>query len=258
MAARNQRDTTPDAFVVVVNDQDQRALWRAGLDVPSGWRRASAVMARGECLTAIDRGWPDIAPASVRARAAREPREGGGGGGATGDRLVHEVVAEQAVRRPDAVAVIAGRTQVSYRELDSSANRLARYLGEIGAGPEAVIGVYLERGVDVIRAILAILKAGAGYLPLDPSLPPERLNAICSQVRPTAVIAAGADTFPGAGTRLLPLGELAAELASGRRRRRWPACIPTTSATPSTPRDRPGIPSRSPSATGAWPASSPS
>ena len=64
--------------------------------------------------------------------------------------------------------MIAGRTQVSYRELDSSANRLAHYLGEIGAGPEAVIGVHLERGVDVIRAILAIMKAGAGYLPLDP------------------------------------------------------------------------------------------
>src|SRR3984957_19376570 len=158
------RETMPDAFVVVVNDQDQRALWRAGLALPSGWRRASAVMARGDCLAAIDRGWADIAPA--RRRVA------GVVGVANGDRLVHELVAEQAVRRPDAVAVIAGRTQVSYRELDSSANRLARYLGEIGAGPEAVIGVYLERGVDVIRAILAIMKAGAAYLPLDPSLPP--------------------------------------------------------------------------------------
>jgi amino acid adenylation domain-containing protein/thioester reductase-like protein len=220
VAATSRRETTPDAFVVVVNDQDQRALWRAGLDVPSGWRRASAVMARGECLAVIDRAWPDIAPASVRAdaRGGDAGVAGGGasptgGGGANGDRLVHEVVAEQAVRRPDAVAVIAGRTQVSYRELDSSANRLARYLGEFGAGPEAVIGVYLERGVDVIRAILAIMKVGAGYLPLDPSLPPERLNTICSQMRPAAVIAARADAFPGAGTRLLPLGELADELA---------------------------------------------
>ena len=111
------------------------------------------------------------------------------------------------------MAVIAGRTQVSYRELDASANRLARYLNEIGVGPEEVIGVYLERGVDMIRAILAILKAGAGYLPLDPSLPPERLNAICSQVRPAAVIAARAGTFPGTVTRLLPLDELAVAVA---------------------------------------------
>jgi amino acid adenylation domain-containing protein/thioester reductase-like protein len=196
----------PDAFVVVVNDQDQRALWRAGLALPSGWRRASAVMARGDCLAAIDRGWPDIAPASVRVAGVV--------GVANGDRLVHELVAEQAVRRPDAVAVIAGRTQVSYRELDSSANRLARYLGEVGAGPEAVIGVYLDRGVDVIRSILAIMKAGAGYLPLDPSLPPDRLSTICSHVRPTAVIAARPDAFPGTGARLLPLDDLAVELAA--------------------------------------------
>ena len=217
MVAKSQRDATPDAFVVVVNDQDQRALWRAGLAVPSGWRRVSAAMARDECLAAIDRGWPDIAPAGVRAGVAEAVVGAGsnraGGDGANGDRFVHEAVAEQAIRRPDAIAVIAGRTQVSYRELDSSADRLARYLGEAGAGPEAVIGVYLERGVDVIRAILAILKAGAGYLPLDPSLPPERLNAICSQARPAAVIAARAGTFPGTGTRLLALDELAAAVA---------------------------------------------
>jgi len=56
--------TAPDAFVVVVNDQDQHALWRAGLNVPSGWRRASAAMPRNECLAAIEGAWPDITPAS--------------------------------------------------------------------------------------------------------------------------------------------------------------------------------------------------
>jgi amino acid adenylation domain-containing protein/thioester reductase-like protein len=208
--ASQPEEAATDAFVVVVNDQDQHALWRAGLAVPSGWRRASAAMARSECLAAIERAWPDIAPASVRAGAVGDDRAGGG---ADGDLLVHEALAAQAVRRPDAPAVIAGRTQVSYRELDSSANRLARHLGQVGVGPEAVIGVYLERSVDLIRSIVAIMKAGAGYLPLDPSLPPDRLSAICSQVRPAAVIAARSDTFPGTGTRLLPLGELAAELA---------------------------------------------
>jgi len=206
VTASQPEETVTDAFVVAVNDQDQHALWPAGLDVPSGWRRSSDAMARSECLAAIARAWPDIAPAGLRVGPA-----GGGGGG---DRLVHEAVAEQAVRRPDARAVIAGRTQVSYRELDSSANRLAHYLGQVGVGPEDVIGVYLERSVDLIRSIVAIMKAGAGYLPLDPSLPPDRLSTICSQVRPAAVIAARPDTFPGTGTRLLPLGELAAELAA--------------------------------------------
>jgi amino acid adenylation domain-containing protein/thioester reductase-like protein len=132
-------------------------------------------------------------------------------------RFVHELFAEQAILRPDGLAVIAGRACVTYRELEESANRLAHYLGEIGAGREAVIGVYLERGVDLIRAILAIMKAGCGYLPLDPSLPGERLKRICSQVGPVAVITAKPDpgpaTFDALGTRLLLLGELSADLA---------------------------------------------
>jgi amino acid adenylation domain-containing protein/thioester reductase-like protein len=195
----------PEAFFLVVNDEDQHALWQAGLDLPPGWRRGAAVMSRSECLAAIARSWPDVTPASVRAGAATRSADGG--------RFVHELFAQQAVRRPDATAVMAGRAGVTYRELDTSANRLAHYLREIGVGPETVIGVHLERGVDVIRAILAIMKAGGGYLPLDPSLPAERLNEICSQVRPAAVIAARADGFPGPGTRLIPLGELSADLA---------------------------------------------
>ena len=219
--------TAPDAFVVVVNDRDQHALWRAGPNVPSGWRRASAAMPRNECLAAIEGAWPDITPGSVRAGAAgRGARAGTGGRAAAGDPFVHEVFAEQAVRRRHESAVVAGRTRVSYRELDTSANRLAHYLGELGAGPEAVIGVHLERGVDVVRAILAIMKAGACYLPLDPSLPAERLRRICSRVRPTAVITGLADAFPGAGPRLVPLGELAAELA------RRPATAPDVRVDP--------------------------
>jgi amino acid adenylation domain-containing protein/thioester reductase-like protein len=151
--------------------------------------------------------------------------------GAAGRKLsvitfAHELFAEQAARRPDATAVVAGRTRVTYRELDESASRLARYLGEAGAGPEAVIGLHLERGVDLIRAILAVMKAGAGYLPLDPSLPAERLARICSQVGPAAVITGEGDAFPfpfpGTGTRLLPLGKLAADLA------RRPVTAPAT------------------------------
>src|SRR6202020_1053101 len=72
-------ETAPDAFVVVVNSQDQRALWQAGLDLPAGWRRASAVMSGSECLAAIDASWPDVTTASVRAGAAGAA--GGGGGG---------------------------------------------------------------------------------------------------------------------------------------------------------------------------------
>jgi amino acid adenylation domain-containing protein/thioester reductase-like protein len=197
-----------DAFVAVVNDQEQYALWQADLALPPGWRRASAVMSASDCLAVIARSWPDVTPAGVRGGPPpwRAPVDGG--------RFVHELFAEQATRRPDGPAVIAGRGCVTYRELEESANRLAHYLAEIGAGPEQVIGVCLERGIDLIRAILAIMKAGCGYLPLDPSLPPKRLKRICSQVGPAVVITAGPGpvTFDAAGTRPLPLGELSANL----------------------------------------------
>lgn len=80
-------------------------------------------------------------------------------------------MAEQARRRPGATAVVAGAARLTYGELDQSANRLARYLTSLGAGPETLVGMCLERGVEAIRALLAIMKAGSGYLSLDPSLP---------------------------------------------------------------------------------------
>lgn len=86
-------------------------------------------------------------------------------------RFAHEAVAEQARRRPGATAVVAGAARLTYGELDQSANRLARYLTSLGAGPETLVGMCLERGVEAIRALLAIMKAGSGYLSLDPSLP---------------------------------------------------------------------------------------
>jgi amino acid adenylation domain-containing protein/thioester reductase-like protein len=205
--------TATDDFTVVVNDLGQYSLWRAEASPPPGWRRRSAVMTESECLAAIERSWLDMAPASV-----------GAWDGPHGSAPVHELFADQAGRRPDAAAVIAGRTQVSYGDLEVSANQLAHYLGEIGAAPEAVIGVHLQRGPDVIRAVLAIMKTGAGYLPLDPSLPAERLAAICAQVRPTAVITAADGQFPVPGPRLVPLGALDGELA--RRPATRPASRP--------------------------------
>jgi amino acid adenylation domain-containing protein/thioester reductase-like protein len=198
----DQSGETPDAFVIVVNDLGQRALWQAELDVPRGWRRQSPVMSRSQCLGAVEGSWQDIAPLTARAA----PRGDGG-------RFVHERFADQAARRPDANAIVAGRSRVTYRELDESAGRLAHYLAAAGVGPETVTGVHLERGVDLITAILAIMKAGGGYLPLDPAFPVDRLTRSCAQVSPLAVITGTRAAWPGAGTRLLPLDELAADLA---------------------------------------------
>lgn len=90
----------------------------------------------------------------------------------------HDAVAQfewQARAQPTAVAVICGEERLSYAELDMRANRLALRLAKRGVGPEAVVGISLPRTTDVVVAMLAVLKAGGAYLPLDPGIPAERL-----------------------------------------------------------------------------------
>ncbi|MFG2918788.1 amino acid adenylation domain-containing protein [Kitasatospora sp. NPDC048298] len=91
------------------------------------------------------------------------------------DLCVHELVEEQARLAPDAVAVRCGAERLTYRELDRRANRLARHLRARGARPERLVGVCLPRSADLVVALLAVLKSGAAYLPLDPDLPAQRM-----------------------------------------------------------------------------------
>ncbi len=93
------------------------------------------------------------------------------------DSCVHEVFEAQAAISPAAVALSCGDAEMSYRELNHQANLLAARLEEAGAGPGAVVGLCLERSMEMITGLLAILKTGAAYLPLDPGNPKAR-NAI--------------------------------------------------------------------------------
>ncbi|HJW10587.1 MAG TPA: condensation domain-containing protein, partial [Albitalea sp.] len=86
-----------------------------------------------------------------------------------------ELLAAQAERTPEAVAVVFGERRLSYAELDTHANRLAHQLRSLGAGPETVVGLCVERSAEMLIGLLGILKAGAAYLPLDPQYPAERL-----------------------------------------------------------------------------------
>ncbi|MEX2970010.1 non-ribosomal peptide synthase/polyketide synthase [Streptomyces sp. C184] len=103
-----------------------------------------------------------------------------------------EVFQAQTARTPHATALVAGDTTLDYATLNARANRLAHHLIDRGAGPEQLVALRLPRTADMVVAILAVLKSGAGYLPLDPELPAERLDFLLTDARPLLVLDEGA------------------------------------------------------------------
>jgi nonribosomal peptide synthetase DhbF len=99
-----------------------------------------------------------------------------------------ELFQEQVRRVPDAPAVICGGDGASYAELNARANRLARYLISLGAGPEGLVAVAMPRSVEMVVAVLAVLKAGAGYVPVDLGYPSDRISYMLAEARPVAVL----------------------------------------------------------------------
>jgi amino acid adenylation domain-containing protein len=106
---------------------------------------------------------------------------------------------KQVERTPEASALVFGDEALSYRELNARANRLVHQLVSQGIGPEAFVGLAVPRSMEMIVALLAVLKAGAAYLPLDPSYPKDRLRFMLSDARPACVITTVelAEKFPG-------------------------------------------------------------
>ena len=94
----------------------------------------------------------------------------------------------QAARTPDAVAVVCGDESLTYHELNRRANQVAHYLQTLGVGPEVLVGLCVERSLAMVVGLLGILKAGAAYIPLDPTYPPERLACMLEDAQPPVVL----------------------------------------------------------------------
>jgi amino acid adenylation domain-containing protein len=124
---------------------------------------------------------------------------------------VDMLIARQAAATPDAVAVVAGATHMTYRELDTRANALAADLQERGVGPGELIGLCCDRNEHMLVALLGVLKSGAGYVPLDPALPRQRLEFMAQDAELRFVVSdlAAADTWPFAVAQRVPVAGLA-------------------------------------------------
>ncbi|WP_161975702.1 non-ribosomal peptide synthase/polyketide synthase [Tengunoibacter tsumagoiensis] len=107
---------------------------------------------------------------------------------ASNDLLVHELVAEQALHQPDAIAVVDDANHLTYDELDRRATQLAVYLQSIGVVPETLVGICTERSPEMLLGVLGILKAGGAYVPLDPAYPRERLTYMLTDAHVTLLL----------------------------------------------------------------------
>jgi natural product biosynthesis luciferase-like monooxygenase protein len=129
------------------------------------------------------------------------------------DACIHELFAARAQATPDALAATFEDRSLSYRELDARANQLARHLQALGAGPDVLVGVCLDRSLEVPVTLLGILKAGAAYLPLDPEFPAERLTLMADDAQLPLLVTESrlADRVPGtAAARVLVDADAAA------------------------------------------------
>ncbi|HEX6382729.1 MAG TPA: amino acid adenylation domain-containing protein, partial [Acidimicrobiia bacterium] len=149
---------------------------------------------------------PDAALAGIDTLSADEQRRALADWNATGSALPKvtfpAVFEAHAAATPDAVAVVLDDEQLTYRQLNERANRIARLLVTSGAGPETVVAVALPRSVDLITALVAVMKSGAAYLPLDTDHPADHLAVMVADATPVAVItntalAAAVERLPG-------------------------------------------------------------
>jgi non-ribosomal peptide synthetase component F len=101
---------------------------------------------------------------------------------------IHELFEEQSLKTPDSVAVSGSSGTLTYRELNAKANQLAHYLRDRNVASDVMVGICVDRSLEMIVGILGILKAGGAYVPLDPKYPADRLNLLLEETRSPVVL----------------------------------------------------------------------
>jgi len=131
------------------------------------------------------------------------------------NQCIHRLFENQAEQTPEAVAVVFESHQLTYRELNQRANQLANLLRQMGVGPQVLVGLCVDRSLEMVVALLAILKAGGAYVPLDPSYPRERLAFMIEDARLSLLLTQDhlAGELPKDGTRILRLDSEWARIA---------------------------------------------
>ncbi|MGH1557236.1 AMP-binding protein [Caulobacter segnis] len=109
-----------------------------------------------------------------------------------GEETLHARFARQAALRPEATAVVCEGQALSYGALEARSNQLAHHLRALGVGRDVVVGLCVERSLDMVVGLLGILKAGGAYLPLDPDYPAERLAFMLGDARVSVLLTQGA------------------------------------------------------------------
>ena len=104
------------------------------------------------------------------------------------ERCAHQLFEEQVERRPEATALVLGDRRLSHRELNQRANQVARYLRARGVGPETLVGISVERSVEMVVGLLGVLKAGGAFVPIDPDYPQERIDYMLADAGVSVVL----------------------------------------------------------------------
>jgi non-ribosomal peptide synthetase component F len=120
---------------------------------------------------------------------------------------IHELIEQRATESPDTVALICRDCQLTFAQLNARATHVASHLRKLGVGPETLVGICVERSLEMVIGLLGILKSGGAYVPLDPTYPKERLGLMIEDSKPLVLITQSLllDLLPQTGSRIVCL-----------------------------------------------------